>query len=58
MKNVLITGGAGFVGRHMCKRFSDMNYQVFCIDNLVSESAKELDNWPEHLKCFKEFYFY
>ena len=57
MKNVLITGGAGFVGRHMCKRFSEMNYQVFCVDNLVSESAKELENWPEHLKCTKNFTF-
>lgn len=57
MRNVLITGGAGFVGRHMCKRFSEMNYQVFCVDNLISESAKELENWPEHLKCTKNFTF-
>ena len=48
---ILITGGAGFVGRHMCKRFTELNNQVICVDNLVSESAKSLENWPEHLKC-------
>ena len=51
MKNVLITGGAGFVGRHMCKRFYDMNYEVYCVDNLISESSKKIEDWPNHLKC-------
>jgi nucleoside-diphosphate-sugar epimerase len=48
---VLVTGGAGFVGRHFCKRFCSLGYVVTCLDNLVSESALRIDEWPEHLKC-------
>ena len=34
MKNVLITGAAGFVGRHFCKYFLDKKFEVTAIDNL------------------------
>ena len=54
---ILVTGGAGFVGRHMCKRFTDLGDTVICVDNLISESAKNLDNWPEHLKCNNNLQF-
>lgn len=50
-KRVLITGGAGFVGKYFCKRFLSLGYDVLCIDNLMSESAKHPDAWPEHLAC-------
>jgi GDP-L-fucose synthase len=49
--NVLVTGGAGFVGRHICKRFTDLKCKVICIDNLISESSMIPENWPEHLIC-------
>ena len=52
-KNILITGGCGFVGRHFCKRFTDLDCNVTCVDNLISESSMSLNNWPEHLKCTK-----
>ena len=38
--NVLITGGAGFVGRHVTKAMADLGYDVTIVDNLVSESAR------------------
>ena len=31
---VLVTGGAGFIGSHICKRLLDKNYEVICLDNL------------------------
>ena len=34
MKRVLITGVAGFVGRHFCKYFLDKKFDVIGIDNL------------------------
>jgi dTDP-glucose 4,6-dehydratase len=37
---VLITGGAGFVGSHLCDRFIAEGYEVLCVDNLVT-GAKE-----------------
>jgi GDP-L-fucose synthase len=56
-KNVLVTGGAGFVGRHFCKRFSDNGWNVICVDNLISESSKPIDKWPNHLKPNINFTF-
>jgi len=48
--NVLITGGAGFVGRHFTKAMADMGYDVTIVDNLVSESAAHPTEWMPHLK--------
>jgi dTDP-glucose 4,6-dehydratase len=35
----LITGGAGFVGSHLCERFLQAGHAVVCIDNLLTSSA-------------------
>lgn len=32
-KRILITGGAGFIGSHLCKRLLDENHEVTCLDN-------------------------
>ena len=48
MRRVLITGGAGFVGRRFCKRFLDMGDQVVCVDNVARDTGG-LDpeaGWP------------
>ncbi len=42
---VLITGGAGFLGSHLCERFLAEGWEVICMDNLITGS---LDN-VEHL---------
>ena len=33
MKRILITGGAGFIGSHLCKRLLDEGNDVICLDN-------------------------
>ena len=33
MKNILITGGAGFIGLNISKRLIEMGHKVFAIDN-------------------------
>ena len=33
MKNILITGGAGFIGLNICKKLLEKGYRVFAIDN-------------------------
>ncbi len=53
-KRVLITGGAGFLGSHLCDRFIKEGYKVVAMDNLITGS---LDN-IEHLFKLPNFEFY
>lgn len=47
-KKVLVTGGAGFLGSHLCSRLLDDGNEVICVDNMFTGSryniAKFLDN--------------
>ena len=38
---IVITGGAGFLGSHICNRLIEMGHEVVCIDNLITGN---LDN--------------
>ncbi|WP_420582539.1 UDP-glucuronic acid decarboxylase family protein [Reichenbachiella sp.] len=53
-KRVLITGGAGFLGSHLCDRFLKEGCHVIAMDNLITGS---LDN-IEHLFQREDFEFY
>jgi dTDP-glucose 4,6-dehydratase len=39
----LVTGGAGFIGSHLCKYLLKKNYKVICIDNLITGTLKNLE---------------
>lgn len=41
-KRVLITGGAGFLGSHLCDRYIKEDYEVICMDNLLTGSADNI----------------
>lgn len=43
MGNVLITGGAGFIGINLCKRLSQEGYNVYCIDNFFSSNNEQIN---------------
>ncbi len=36
MPRVLITGGAGFLGSHLCDYFIEKGYELNCMDNLIT----------------------
>ncbi len=42
MKTVLVTGGAGFIGSHLCDRFVEKKLNVICVDNLISGDMKNI----------------
>lgn len=52
-KKCLVTGGAGFIGSHLCDRLIEKNYEVLCLDNLLTGS---LDN-IKHLTDNPNFHF-
>lgn len=54
MKRVLITGGAGFLGSHLCDRFIKEGYYVIAMDNLITGDLKNI----EHLFKHPNFEFY
>jgi dTDP-glucose 4,6-dehydratase len=41
-KRVLVTGGAGFVGSHLCERLLSEGYEVVCMDNLSTGSLENI----------------
>jgi len=44
MEVCLVTGGAGFIGSHLCKSLIDDGFKVICIDNLITGSKKNIQN--------------
>jgi dTDP-glucose 4,6-dehydratase len=54
MKRVLITGGAGFLGSHLCDRFIKEGFHVIAMDNLITGDLKNI----EHLFPLPNFEFY
>jgi len=53
MANVLITGGAGFLGSHLCERFIAEGDNVLCMDNFITGSPENI----AHLMGHKRFKF-
>jgi UDP-glucuronate decarboxylase len=52
-KRILVTGGAGFLGSHLCERLLQMNHEVICVDNLYTGSKNNI----LHLLQNKKFEF-
>ena len=51
MKKVLVTGGAGFLGSHLCDRLVERGDDVLCVDNFFTGSKRNV----EHLFGFHNF---
>ncbi len=49
----LVTGGAGFVGSHLCDRLVADGHEVFCVDNLLTGTRRNI----EHLANSPRFHF-
>ena len=43
-KNILVTGGAGFIGSHLCKALIGLSHNVICLDNLFTGSKKNISD--------------
>ena len=47
-KTVLITGGLGFIGSHLCERLLNENHKVICVDNLFTGSLNNIDSFKNN----------
>jgi dTDP-glucose 4,6-dehydratase len=53
LTRILITGGAGFIGSHLCDRFLAEGHRVIAIDNLITGSTRNI----QHLAGRDDFHF-
>jgi dTDP-glucose 4,6-dehydratase len=44
----VITGGAGFIGSHLCERFVDDGHEVLCLDSLLTGSRRNFARLVDH----------
>ncbi|WP_053971363.1 UDP-glucuronic acid decarboxylase family protein [Mangrovimonas sp. ST2L15] len=48
MKRILVTGGAGFVGSHICERLLSEGNEVICLDNYFTGSKRNVEHLMDH----------
>ena len=53
IKRILVTGGAGFLGSHLCERLLDQGHDVICLDNLFTSQKSNI----KHLLSHQNFEF-
>ena len=47
-KRILITGGAGFLGSHLCERLLDEGHDVLCVDNFYTSTRRNIVHLLDH----------
>lgn len=51
MKKILVTGGAGFIGSHLCEKLAQQGHHVLCVDNYFTGSRNNI----KHLLAYNNF---
>jgi UDP-glucuronate decarboxylase len=64
IKKILVTGGAGFIGSHLCERLLNQGHQVICLDNFFTGSRNNIRPFFKNKRfklvkgdVIKSFYF-
>lgn len=47
-KRILVTGGAGFLGSHLCERLVDQGHDVLCVDNFFTGTKRNIEHLLDH----------
>ena len=48
IKRILVTGGAGFLGSHLCDKLLEIGHHVICVDNFITGQKCNIENLLEH----------
>lgn len=54
MPKYIVTGGAGFIGSHLCESLLQKGYEVYCLDNLITGDRQNIAS----LFALKNFHFF
>jgi len=49
-KRILVTGGAGFLGSHLCEKLLTLGHDVLCVDNFFTGSKENVMHLLNHSK--------
>jgi UDP-glucuronate decarboxylase len=47
-KRIMVTGGAGFLGSHLCDKLLEQGHEVLCVDNLFTGTKRNIDHLHTH----------
>ena len=47
-KRILVTGGAGFLGSHLCRKLQSAGHEVICLDNFYTGSKSNIEDLLDH----------
>jgi UDP-glucuronate decarboxylase len=47
-KKILVTGGAGFLGSHLCDRLIEQGHDVLCVDNVFTGTKRNIEHLLDH----------
>lgn len=48
MKKILVTGGAGFLGSHLCDRLLEQGHEVICLDSFFTGRRENIEHLKDH----------
>jgi UDP-glucuronate decarboxylase len=48
VKRILVTGGAGFLGRHLCEKLLNLGHDVVCVDNFFTGTKRNIIDFTGH----------
>jgi UDP-glucuronate decarboxylase len=48
VKRILVTGGAGFLGRHLCEKLLNQGHDVVCVDNFFTGTKRNIVDFMTH----------
>ena len=48
IKTIVVTGGAGFIGSHLCSKLIQLGHKIICIDNLFTGSLQNIKHLENH----------
>jgi nucleoside-diphosphate-sugar epimerase len=55
MQTILVAGGAGFIGSHLCRKLLEENFKVICLDNFITGEKENISSLLSNINfSFKE----